>query len=175
MLLVSLQHTTSMARDTRSKLRNVVKSRSAPSLLGGFSPSRQLQEPPSNRFIELGDIALGNSRRHSSHDNIEAPKSAPEIPEIEVAPKAAKTKAPRVAKPAAAPVKTPIIAARAAKVPRLAASARPAPLTRPKPPKPPIGRPQLAMPPKSVVPKPPKVNRPKPMIGRLDSKPRTPR
>ena len=171
MLLVSPQHKTSMARESRSKLSNVVKSRSAPSLLGGFSSPRQEQEPPSNRFIELGDIALGNSRRHASQDNFEVQEEAlPEVPRVAAV---VERKAPRSAKKSKA---RPVVRTEPARVPRIMVGARPAPLTRPKPPKPPVGRPQLPLPPKSVLPKPPKVNRPKPVIGRLGSvKPRTQR
>jgi hypothetical protein len=163
-----------MPRDRRSKPSNVVKSRSAPSLLGGFSPSGNREELPSNRFIELGDIALGNARRHAPYGKVEVPEpetveaepSEPvvdlpvELPVLKGIQKPPKP--PKMSLPIQRPPKPPKLVA----APRRKTSAS-APLTRPKPPKPPSARPNVSLPPKSALPKPPKVNRPKPFTGRL--------
>jgi hypothetical protein len=167
MLLLSAQLSI-MPRNTRSKPSNVVKSRSAPSLLGGFSSPRQPQDHlPSNRFIELGDIALGNSRRHGPYGEIDVPTvavpepiSVPEVKsrtQVQRRPKPSKTTQPnRSSKP-----QSPVVTSR----PKVL----PPPLTRPKPPRPPAARPNLALPPKFALPKPPKIYRPKPQTGRPQS------
>jgi hypothetical protein len=157
-----------MPRNGRSKPSNVVKSRSAPSLLGGFSSSRQSQDHlPSNRFIELGDIALGNSRRHEPYGETDVhapvPKAAAEIEirtrsEVQRRPKPSKTTQPihRPQKQA-----QPVATQRPKRLPP--------PLTRPKPPRPSTARPNLPLPPKMALPKPPKIYRPKPLSVRPQS------
>jgi hypothetical protein len=156
-----------MPRDSRSKPSNVVKSRSAPSLLGGFASRRQREELPSNRFIELGDIALGNLHRHGSRvelDSAAAGQTAHEMQDLLAAMEAERRHSVKLAK---AGVR------KASKAPKVVAAKRVVvvPATRPKLPKPPtVIRPKLnpsPLPPKMERPKPPKVNRPKPVTGRL--------
>jgi hypothetical protein len=140
----------------------VVKSRSAPSLLGGYSSSRQPQDHlPSNRFIELGDIALGNSRRHGSWGEVDVPTlatSEPELePEIQSRPKTQRR--PK-------PTKKSKAVQLSSETQRTEITSRPkvmtAPLTRPKPPRAPVSLPRMQLPPKMALPKPPKIYRPKP-------------
>jgi len=158
----------SMPRNTRSKPSNVVKSRSAPSLLGGFSSSRQSQDHlPSNRFIELGDIALGNSRRHEPYGETEVHALA--VPEAASEPQAkVRTEVQRRPKPSKTgqPINRP---KPAHPVATQQPKRLPPPLTRPKPPRPPSARPNLPLPPKMALPKPPKVYRTKPLAVRRQS------
>jgi len=155
-----------MPRNTRSKPSNVVKSRSAPSLLGGFSSSRQSQDHlPSNRFIELGDIALGNSHRHGPHGESDGhaliePEAASE-PQV-------KTRAEVQRRPKTSKTNQPIHHPKAHPVATQQPKRLPPPLTRPKPPRPPSARPNLPLPPKMALPKPPKVYRPKPLAVRRE-------
>jgi hypothetical protein len=155
MLVLSGSAQQFMPRNPRSKPSNVVKSRSAPSLLGGFGAPKVRDHLPSNRFIELGDIALGNSRRREVHGAVNVGVPEPEVvadlvetPEVEeevrVPPKPSRLSLPKL---------------RAPKPPKHVASA---PLTRPKLPKPPAARPQPPLPPQKRLPKPPKIERPKP-------------
>lgn len=170
-----------MARDSR-KPSNVVKSRGAPSLLGSYTSARK-EELPSNRFIELGDIALGNStgRGHAGEMRIPEPERVEDaLPEIaEVEPPASSeeelpeaqvlTKVQKPPKPAKLSLPRPL----PPKPPRLApARQRPVPaigvLSRPKPPKPIAARPPkavpLPLPPKAAPPRPPAlVRRPRPL------------
>jgi hypothetical protein len=155
-----------MPRNTRSKPSNVVKSRSAPSLLGGFSSSRQPQDHlPSNRFIELGDIALGNSRRHEPYGEVNVPTLAAPEPKAELAVKS-RTEVQSRTKPSktSQPVRRPSQPSHPVATPRRKVSTPP--LTRPKPPRPPAARPNLPLPPKMALPKPPKTYRPKPLTVR---------
>jgi len=154
--LLSGSTQSSMSRDSRSKPTNVVKSRSAPSLLGGFAAARTKEHLPSNRFIELGDIALGNSKRHERHMAMEVVEPEPEV--IEQADSSETAMLPEIAVPPKPP-RLRLPRPRLAKPPKQVASS---PFTRPKPPKPPTARPKLPLPPKNRLPKLPKIERPKP-------------
>lgn len=147
-----------MPRESRFKPTNVVKSRSAPSLLGGFAASKTREHLPSNRFIELGDIALGNSRRHEVNVAFEVTE-----PESEFVEDQDTVEAPVLAE-AKIPPRPPRLTLPKPRLPKPPKQIASPPLTRPKPPKPPTSRPKLALPPKTRL---PKIERPKPFaLGR---------
>lgn len=152
-----------MARQKDKKPRNVVKSRSSPSMLGGFSSALKQEALPSNRFIELGDIALGNEgdRKIFTHPMDADPPRAHE-PLLMDGDEPATVLQPSVSKPPKLNLPRPQLG----KPPSRPKSA---PYTRPKPPGAPRSHrpkpPQRDLPPKAVVPKPPKVHRPKPKAG----------
>ena len=154
-----------MAGPPRKKPSNVVKSRTAPSLLGAPHGRVHREELPRNRFIELGDVALGNSGRDvitqrvvPGPEELATPepvldRELPAIPlltEVQAPPKPPKLSArkPSMAKPPSLPKRSP--------------------LTRPKPMGPPRsvrpGLPKPALPPTMKPPKPPKSERPKPAL-----------
>ena len=144
-----------MARDKRSKPSNVVRSRSA-SLLGGMTPGRQREELPSNRFIELGDIALGNSRRREIAfpvGDVEEPID--HQPQIEI-----------LSEPLPRPKRSNYPKLQAPRTTRAGVAAL---LTRRDPPKPatalPPKAPKAPLPPKPLHPKPPNIRRPKPVTN----------
>ncbi len=145
-----------MSRASDKKPRNVVKSRSAPSLLGGIPHGRKKEELPTNRFIELGDIALGNSGKREVITQLMSSKREFEIVRV---PKATDIIGaedmfgpPRIIQPHPQLGKPP---RKSMPRPNLKP---PAKATRPKAPKP-------VRPPAPAPPRPPKVYRPKPKVG----------
>jgi hypothetical protein len=170
-----------MSRDSR-KPSNVVKSRSAPSLLGGYSSIRR-EDLPSNRFIELGDVALGNSNKRNRNgdptsadgEHLQEFQPAPDLPQ----PPIKKRKKPKVRRSSehqptvqnsAQLPKPPKLQLPKPQPPRRPKFVAASPLSRPKPPKPPkaqLPKPvPLPLPRKAALPPPPTLVRRVPLAGR---------
>jgi hypothetical protein len=155
-----------MARSERSKPTNVVKSRTAPSLLGAPTTSRR-EELPRNRFIELGDIALGNSGRPLITQHVVPPADSEDFRITERLP-IVKLQLPdaELLTGQVKPPKRPKMELPRPQLRRLSGT----PISRPKPPALPkstrAAAPKSAVRPKHHPPKPPKMTRPKPKTAK---------
>ncbi len=145
-----------MSRASDKKPRNVVKSRSAPSLLGAIPHGRKKDELPSNRFIELGDIALGNSGKREVITQSMIPER-----EFEIV-RASKVKEVPGAEEMLGP---PRIIQRRPQLGKPPRKSMPRPNLQ-RPPKAELPKaPRPVRPPAAAPPKPPKAYRPKPKVG----------